>query len=176
MKSKLFCLLFLSVASSVSAHSFHQYVVSTATVTDSANGTPTAITGLAIPVLASQSYMIHCYIKAKSNLATTGTRYSVTGPASPAGILMLVKTVGASAGTQLVENSITTDYSFVSASTTSTTDYHIDEITMTFANGVTAGTLQLFVDAETSDTVSVAVGSWCEVNTPRPGKVYTPLG
>lgn len=170
--------MLLLIASPSSSHSFWQTVYSTSVSTDSVNGTPTSITGLAFPVATSTKYVFHCYFVSKSAAATTAILYSLTGPAvSVATFKLVTQNAAGPPATTLTEFFTGATVAFTSAATDSVTTDHIDELIGSFTTSA-AGTIQFKVDSEIAgpSTVTVELGSWCEFMNPRPSITYSPLG
>ena len=165
-RALLLALSLLVVGSPALSHSRWLTVATTVQTTDATLATPSSITGLSFPVLGSQRYAARCYIVSTSADATTGIRYSVTGPAAATAVTFAVTTFSAAATTL---SEAFGAFSFTSAATASIlTTRHINRVDMMLRNGVNGGTVQLTINPEADTSVTAEIGSWCEYRSEFP--------
>lgn len=142
------------------------YVVLGADVTN-ATVSYANVTGLSWAVAATTRYDVSCLLAFTANAITTGLGISWTGPASPTlthGLLTHLITTTTTGGMQSVGNdsgAVTTG-SANAAPTLNTARFE-----GTWANGATAGTVQLRVKSEVAiaSAIVIKAGSWCRVST-----------
>lgn len=127
-----------------------------------ATTTPSDITGLAFPVLASSNYTMRCELIYSASAVTAGLDIAITGPASPTslwytyeesdGLSTSLQSTATSFGTKLIGNTVVTGSTNLKA-----------VVTMGLRNGSNAGTVQVQGSATGTGTVTVLAGSYCQL-------------
>ena len=137
-------------------------LTSTNLQSDATIATYTAITGLAFTPVASGNYMMDCFIRYTSTVATTGINFAWDVPASVTSIHMSGYTtttaLGANEGfSQRADN--------VGTPTTAAviTVENVAVLSAQLMNGANATSTTLGFTPETANSVSVLVGSTCQV-------------
>lgn len=118
------------------------------------------VTGLALPIAASQNYHVTCRITWQGTAATTGPKYQFTGPASPtavaAGMLSVV-----TATTFITASATAFSSAMANSGTVTTATNFTDVVDVSVINGANAGTVQLQAAANGAGTLTIQPGSYC---------------
>lgn len=150
-------LLPLSGFQGVSNPPFSMYLTSTYT---NATTTFSNVTGLALPVAASQSYHLTCRITWQGSAGTTGPKYQFTGPAAPTAVVVGMNSV-VTATTVINASAVAFSSAVANTGTVTTATNFTDDIDIAVINGTTAGTVQLQAAANGAGTLTIATGSYC---------------
>lgn len=118
------------------------------------------VTGLALPIAASQNYHLICRITWQGSAGTTGPKYQFTGPASPTAV---VASMWSNVTVSTYLTSVVTAFStpLANSGTVTTATNFTDLLDVEVVNGVNAGTVQLQAAANGAGTLTIQPGSVC---------------
>lgn len=118
--------------------------------------------GISFPVSANQNYHADCWLVWQGSAATTGPKWTFSGPASPTAVnISAISAITATTLTQGVSTAFSTSVNNSGSITTATN--FLDHVQLGLINGGTAGTVQLQAAANGSGTLTIASGSFCRI-------------
>jgi hypothetical protein len=128
------------------------------------NATTTAsnISGLAIPVVANQSYSIECNLAYQASGATAGLDVTITGPASPTFVISEYVEFQLGAVTTPFEAHANAFSTKMTGAASVDTNFNLAKVIILLSNGSNAGTVQIQGSATGAGTVTVYQNSWCK--------------
>jgi hypothetical protein len=120
------------------------------------------VTGLSFPVSASRNYHATCRITWQGSANTTGPKYQFTGPASPTAVAVGMNSV-VTATTVISASAVAFTSPVANTGTITTATNFTDTVDVSVVNGVNAGTVQLQAAANGVGTLTIQIGSYCDV-------------
>lgn len=147
---------------SVGAQGFSNPPYSSYLATTYTNATTTFsnVTGLALPIAASQSYHLTCRITWQGSAGTTGPKYQFTGPGSPTAVVVGMNSV-VTATTVIEASAVAFSSAVANSGTITTATNFTDTIDLGVVNGANAGTVQLQAAANGAGTLTIQPASYC---------------
>ncbi len=120
------------------------------------------VTGLSIPVGASDNYEITCRIVWQASANTAGPKYQFTGPSAPTAVAAGMNSV-VTATTVIAASATAFSSVMANTGTVTTTTNFADTVSVGVINGTNAGTVQLQAAANGAGTLTIQNGSYCTV-------------